>query len=394
MYVLPVCSFFPYHRYYRVFIFCKVNTKVWINVVLVGLYCCLNTRISIGYGPRIRRNILSTFHRRFLVVFIVFCVRSSKGVHKMADKDDRWSIERLRGDNWPTWKFQMKHVLLAKDFWNLTQGDEVLATDANEETRAAFKVKCQKALSVIVMSIDPSQLYLITTCETAKDAWDSLKQQFESSTLHNKLLLKKQYFRSEMSEGSSMEKHLKTMKELTDKLAAVGSPISEEDQVVTLLGSLPSKYNPLVTALEARGDDIKLQFVQQALLNEEQKFEKPSVNASESLLVTQNTKVKKKNKFTCYHCGKEGHIKRNCIKLKRMNAERAKIAVEQEIAFTSTPMTNFKGWWIDSGATSHVCNDRQLFTNLDLSHKEKITVANGEFLQSEGRGECDITVID
>ena len=151
----------------------------------------------------------------------------------------------------------------------MTQGDEVLTTDANDETRAVFKLKTQKALSVIVMWIDPSQLYLTTTCKTAKDAWDSLKHQFESITLHNTLVLKKQYFRSGMSEGSSMEKHLKTMKELTNMLAAVGSPISEEDQFLLFLGILPSKYNPLVTALEARGDDMKLQFVQQALLNEE-----------------------------------------------------------------------------------------------------------------------------
>ncbi len=40
-----------------------------------------------------------------------------------------------------------------------------------------------------------------------------------------------------MKEGTSIEKHLKRMKELTDRLAAIGAPIAEEDQVVTLLGS-------------------------------------------------------------------------------------------------------------------------------------------------------------
>ena len=60
------------------------------------------------------------------------------------------------------------------------------------------------------------------------------------------------------------------MKELTDKLASVGAPISEEDQVVTL-GSLPSNYATLVTALEARFDDLSLEFVQQSLVHEEQK---------------------------------------------------------------------------------------------------------------------------
>ena len=37
-----------------------------------------------------------------------------------------------------------------------------------------------------------------------------------------------------------MEAHIKTMKELPDRLAAINAPIAKEDQVVTLLGSLPS----------------------------------------------------------------------------------------------------------------------------------------------------------
>ena len=42
-----------------------------------------------------------------------------------------------------------------------------------------------------------------------------------------------------MKEDTSVEAHLKQMKEITDRLAAIGAPISEEDQVVTLLGSVP-----------------------------------------------------------------------------------------------------------------------------------------------------------
>ena len=41
--------------------------------------------------------------------------------------------------------------------------------------------------------------------------------------------------------GTPME-DTKHMKELTDRLAVIGAPISEDDQVVTLLGSLPSSY--------------------------------------------------------------------------------------------------------------------------------------------------------
>lgn len=58
------------------------------------------------------------------------------------------------------------------------------------------------------------------------------------------------------------------MKELTDQL---GSVIEEEDQIVTLLGSLPPSYVTVVTALETKMESLTLQFFQQALINEEQK---------------------------------------------------------------------------------------------------------------------------
>lgn len=48
-----------------------------------------------------------------------------------------------------------------------------------------------------------------------------------------------------------MEQHSQHMKHLTDRLAAVGAPISKEDQVVTLSGSLLRNFASLVTALEA-----------------------------------------------------------------------------------------------------------------------------------------------
>ena len=57
-----------------------------------------------------------------------------------------------------------------------------------------------------------------------------------------------------------MEAHLKQMKQNTDRLAAIGAPISEQDQVVTLLGSVPPSYTTLVTALESRIDSVKLSY--------------------------------------------------------------------------------------------------------------------------------------
>ncbi len=74
-----------------------------------------------------------------------------------------------------------------------------------------------------------------------------------------------------MKEGTSVEQHLKLMKDLTDQLAVTEAPIAEEDKVIMLLGSLPRSYSNVVTAFEVQKDLVQLYFLQQALLHAEQK---------------------------------------------------------------------------------------------------------------------------
>ena len=115
-------------------------------------------------------------------------------------------------------------------YWpKVYDGSEELAEDADARAITEYREKSQKALSTLVMAVSTPQLYLITSCDRPQDVWDALKRHFERGTLANKLFLKKQYFRKEMKENTPIESHLKEMKEITDRLASIGAPISEED---------------------------------------------------------------------------------------------------------------------------------------------------------------------
>ena len=112
-----------------------------------------------------------------------------------------------------------------------------------------------------------------------------------------------------MKEGTSAEKHLKHMNELTDRLAAISTPIAKEGQVITLLGSLPKSYSSLFTALEARIDDISLNYVQQALVHEEQKLNELRYSALVGYSKMSSKKAFKTQKPpTCFGCGQPGHF--------------------------------------------------------------------------------------
>ena len=86
--------------------------------------------------------------------------------------------------------------------------------------------------------------------------------------------------------------------------------------MVTLLGSLPSSYLTLVTALETR-DEISLSYVQQALIREEQRLkgvDGTGLNVMEGTgqaLVgkqfSQPRRGPQQNKV-CYICGEPGHF--------------------------------------------------------------------------------------
>ena len=76
--------------------------------------------------------------------------------------DEKWSIDRLDGKNWMTWKFQMRHLLLAKELWGFVDGTETLRDDMTPQQQEDHRKKSQKALSAIVMAVSTCQLYLIT----------------------------------------------------------------------------------------------------------------------------------------------------------------------------------------------------------------------------------------
>ena len=166
------------------------------------------------------------------------------------------SIVPLNGKNYPTWKVQCRMALMKDGLWGIVSETERDPGDGEAEAHSKFLSRRDRALAIIVLSVEPSLLYLVGDTEDPVAVWKKLMDQFQKKTWANKLELRRKLYSLRLKDGESVQEHIKAMTELFDALAVMDSPVSDEDKVVHLLASLPDSFNMLVTALEANSESV------------------------------------------------------------------------------------------------------------------------------------------
>ena len=318
------------------------------------------------------------------------------------------SIVPLNGSNYPTWKVQCKMALMKDRVWTIVSGTERAPDAADADKHAKFVARRDRALALIVLSVEPSLLYLIGNPEDPVDVWKRLSDQFQKKTWANKLELRRRLYKMRLK-GDSMQSHIKGMMEIFEALAIIGDPVTEEDHVVHLLASLPDSFNMLVTALEANPEVPKMENVTERLLHEERKRKdrKESYGGANNAMMTLNGKARMCNK--CHYCSKPCHMKCECRKLaadnkkkeskeRKESKHRANHAQQNDSTSSSDEDAIFithalgawstsNNWMVDSGASSHMCNDEGLFREIErLKRPQEVTLGDGHSLQATGQG--------
>ena len=169
------------------------------------------------------------------------------------------SVTPLNGSNYPTWKVQCQMVLMKYGLWGNINGTETRPPASESEKKyIKFNTRWDRALAIIVLSVDSSLLYLVGEATDPIVVWKMLAAQFRKKTWANKLHLRRKLYSLKLKEGGSVQEHIKAMTETFSERSVIGDPITEEDRVVHLLASLADSYNVLVTALEANADVPKM----------------------------------------------------------------------------------------------------------------------------------------
>ena len=174
------------------------------------------------------------------------------------------------------------------------------------------------------------------------------------------------------------------MTKIFNELAIVGVDITDEDQVVYLLASLPDSYNTLVTALEASTNILTLEVVTECLLHEERKkLECNSDGRADGAMHVDVedldvTIVRSMDIFNAVVC-RNGKVKERSPKSENKERDATRHMVNKaevrktdsgsdvDTALVICHELNSTGditqptncWIIDSGATCHICHERE-----------------------------------
>ncbi|GJV57133.1 hypothetical protein Tco_1458138 [Tanacetum coccineum] len=185
----------------------------------------------------------------------------------------------------------------------------------------------KKAYSALILCLGDWVLREITKETTIARIWKKLETLYMTKSVANHLYLKKKLYTFHMHLGKSQSEHIDEFQKLVGDSAAIDTAISDEDQALLLLTSLPSSYDNIVETLLYSRDTLKLEDVLATLISRElQKMKEAKGDGGEGLYVRRRSGQRdmeqgtysawlksygKNSRLRCYICESKEHLKRD-----------------------------------------------------------------------------------
>lgn len=290
----------------------------------------------------------------------------------------KYGVEPFDGSNFTLWARRIESIFAAKNL-DIYLKQEADAAKADEV--AASK----KAYALMLSFLSNKVLVSLAEESTCAMIFSKLRAIYLREGAVSQILVRKRLASLKKKKETTMQEHFDEVSALVNQLKSCGVKVNDMDIIVYLLMSLPAEYDSSKSAIENQpSENLTLEFVYgrlldaEALMKDRRTSESKVTRSESSTDAAFSTRINKtcykchkkghiskfcKTSVTCHRCGKSGHLKRNCWLSCKTNQSREETAA---ITFV-VGEPEFRKFVVDSGASAHMCSQRNWFEELKPS---------------------------
>nr|GEV82629.1 zinc finger, CCHC-type [Tanacetum cinerariifolium] len=334
-------------------------------------------------------------------------------------------LDKFEGDNFRRWQKKMQILLTRlKVVYVLTAPMLELLEDATVEPiriRAKWENDDYICRGHILNGKSDSVFDVYTNVESAKELWDSLKSMYMAEDSSSKKFFVSNFNNYKMVDSRPVIEQYNELLRILGQYTQYGLKMDESISVSSIIDKLPPSWKDFKHTLKHGKDDLSLVElgshlrIEESLMAQDSDKGKgkevggPSVNMTEEGGKNKHQKQKKgkkrsnednngsgsnkKAKLECWKCGKTGYFKRDCRSSKKnnVNAGGSGKGFKDQSQDQGQNLVDAIAWWIDSGATTHVCKHHCWFKIFELVEDRSVLYMGDEhFSLVHGKGSVEL----
>jgi hypothetical protein len=323
----------------------------------------------------------------------------------------RNSFAKLSGfSNYQVWSIKMKSYLIAQDLWG------VIELSSTKFPAADLKSLNSKAISLIILSCEDHIIRLLDPNDLAANAWKKLEKQYGLVGFSARHLAFQSLVSTHITSCRSIDHFIDQFRSNVNTLSQITTSTLPQWLLLSIfINNVSSQYESWAQSImqQVRMKTIPedstsyLDEIIASLIDEARRIGNNVDNTNTAMTAQKPSKQKP----ICKYCGKI-HKSENCWKEFPEKKPSARLSTtntsnsighnkhltnqysSQNIAFLSQANNKQCNTWIlDSGATQHMCNNKDIFDNLNPYHTT-ITTANNTKMTATGRGDVKLSTMN
>ena len=357
---------------------------------------------------------------------------------------DQMRVPRLTATNWKTWVEMMETALQARGVWGAVSDSESRPSKMGDEQQE-WDRNDAVARMLIMSALDDTQFQYISGVRTAQLQWEKLTAVHESKGSHRIATVMAEFYSFQQTD-ESIDEAASRLTRLQAEIAGIDKDEAPSDwtKQVVLLNGLSENYRTVMLHLQTLGR-VSFEDAVAYLKDAEERNKRGQTNfaANDAARSVQGPVPRKSSakKLTCWHCNRDGHRKSQCkewlatsegrIATNKIGYNNSRQVLPQRFKQTKTdgshhhaaaialqdsqvpedpdsynghnawgtfekvpgggvkPVETTNDWYIDSAATAHMTNNKDLFFKIDPCNI-RVTVANDGEEKCNGRGPIEI----